>query len=76
MVKFLKCVNPSVSHIKMVYGDLLNDWVNHKCDCGYNFEGFVELSVELLPDNLPAFKDVNPEDDTKILPVIKVLDKP
>ena len=74
MFKFLKCTNPNVNHIKMVYGNLLKEWMSHKCECGYDFEGFIDISSELFSDNHPSFQDVDPAADTKILSAIKVLD--
>jgi hypothetical protein len=74
MIKFIKCSNPVINHIKMVYGDQEKNWRKYKCECGYDFEGFIDVPSELTIDNHPSFQDVDPEADTKILSAIKVLD--
>lgn len=71
MLKFLKCKNPNISHIKLAFGKLLQDWVYYKCECGYEFEGFIEIYNDVIPDQLPCFENVNPDDDTKEFPTIK-----
>lgn len=75
MVKFLKCTNPAYNHIKMAYGKMLEEWPLKKCDCGYPFEGFIDLANDVASDQMPAFEDVDPKADTKILPTIKQLTK-
>lgn len=75
--KFLKCKNPVAGHIKLAFGKLLEEWKNYKCDCGYEFEGFIEVWNDLIPDEFPAldnldnFKSVDTEAETKELPKVK-----
>jgi len=69
--KFLKCKNPTVNHIKLAFGILLEEWKKYKYDCGYEFEGFFEMGHDVIPDHLPCFEDVDPKDDTRELPSIK-----
>lgn len=71
MIKFLKCLNPNASHIKMVYGLMLQEWKHYKCECGYDYEGFTALEYDILSDDLPAFDDVDPEAETGEHPAIK-----
>lgn len=74
MFKFIKCTNPNINHVKMIYGYLVETWNSRKCECGYDFEGLTEVPLDVI-DNDPAFQNVNPEDDTKILPYLKLQNK-
>lgn len=75
LLKFLKCKNPNYQHIKAAYGDFIDNWQQYRCDCGHEFEGFVEISNDTCSDNFPAVEVGDAESETKLLPAIKSLPK-
>lgn len=69
-IRFVKCKNPNYQHIKMVYGELLKTWNKLVCECGNEFEGFIEICNDVCPDKFSAFEDVDDKAETKVFPPI------
>jgi hypothetical protein len=69
--KFVSCQNPITPHLKVLYGEFLNKWLSLKCECGYEFDTVADTYEEIY-DVESNFNNVQSEEDTKILPSIKV----
>jgi hypothetical protein len=72
--KISQCQNPKESHLKIIYGNMLNEFETLRCECGYPFnpvyDSFKDFSkIESLLNEM-YFENVDPEDETKIFPKI------
>jgi hypothetical protein len=69
--KFLRCTNPHFNHVKLLYGSLIDEWNELFCECGHKFEEPQEEFYKVFTIE-ESFMDVDPEGETKIIPIIPI----
>lgn len=69
--KFLRCRNPNHHHIKIVYGNLLEQYLSLHCECGYKFD-LPQDNFKDIIDMCDIFEDIKTEEETKVLPLVQI----
>jgi hypothetical protein len=64
--KYLRCKNPNCHKIKLAYGDILKNWHTCFCECGGEFEEYLNQNVYSDAVN-DFFENVDPKDETRVI---------